>query len=41
MRVPEQGPNVCAPMAASLTGKSRLQIEQPDVIAPAAGVDDD
>jgi hypothetical protein len=34
----EQRPDVCAPMAANLTGKSRLQIGQADVIAPAAGV---
>jgi hypothetical protein len=37
----EQRPDICAPMAANLTGKSRLQIGQAHVIAPAADLDHD
>ena len=33
----EQRPDICAPMAANLTGKSRLQIGQAHVIDPAVG----
>jgi hypothetical protein len=39
-RMLEQRPDVGTPMAANLTCKSRLQIRQADVIAPA-GVDHD
>jgi hypothetical protein len=37
----KERPDVCAPMAANLTGKPRLKVRQADVIAPAAGVDHD
>jgi hypothetical protein len=37
----QRAADVGAPMAASLTGKPRLQVGEANVIAPAAGVDHD
>jgi hypothetical protein len=37
----EQRPDVGAAAPASLTGKLRFQIRQPDIVGPAIGVDND
>src|SRR5258708_19570129 len=35
----EIGPDISAPLAAGLTGEQRLDVGQPDTIAPAIGAD--